>query len=180
MLDQAAVLERRRQILRVVLLVMIFATLPFYCLGFFLWATAPDRSAREDVLPTMTFTPLGGLISSTPVPTLPLTFGTLPPALQPTPIQFNPPVILPPTQFIYPTNTQPFFIPTSTFAPTLTFAPTNTQPPPASPLPLPSNTPFPSSTVPPSQTPIPSATSLPASTDPPPGVILPPTDTPGP
>jgi hypothetical protein len=176
MLDQAAVLERRRQILRVILIGMIGLTIPFYCLGFFLWATAPDSRAVEDRLPTSTVTPLGGgLVTNTQVPTLSRTLGGIFPTLLPTPIQYNPPVINPPIVINPPTATQPFFIPSSTFAPTLTFPPpaTNTDLPP-SPLPLPSDTPIPTSTSAPTLTFPPPATELP------PNALAPPTDTPAP
>lgn len=189
MLDQAAVLERRRQILRVVLLVIIFGTLPFYCLGFFLLATAPDRSPREDGLPTATFTLIGGNVIVTPTqfPTLSLTLGTIP-TLLPTPFQFNPPIINPPTATWFLSATPIIFIPSSTFAPTLTFPPSSTPIPPASntPLPPPSNTPVPapSNTPVPSDTPPPAATNTdvppPTNTELPPDVLPPPTDTPSP
>jgi len=177
MLDQAAVLERRRQILRVILIGMIGLTIPFYCLGFFLWATAPDSRSIEDRLPTGTITPLGGgLVTNTQFPTLSRTLAGTFPTLLPTPFQYNPPVINPPIVINPPTATQPFFIPSSTFAPTLTFAPpaTNTNIPP-SPLPLPSDTPIPTSTTAPTLTFPPDATELP-----PPDVLSPPTDTPSP
>lgn len=161
MLDQAAVLERRRQILRVILIGMIGLTIPFYCLGFFLWATAPDSRAIEDRLPTSTITPLGGgIITNTQRPTISSTLFNFP-TLQPTPYQYNPPVVVPPV-YNPPTATQPFFIPSPTFAPTLTFPPaaTNTNVPPP----------------PPTDTPVPANTAEPGPTD----VLLPPTDTPSP
>lgn len=176
MLDQAAVLERRRQILRVILIGMIGLTIPFYCLGFFLWATAPDSRPIENRLPTGTITPLGsGLVTSTQRPTLSLTLGGSFPTLLPTPFQYNPPpVINPPIVINPPTATQPFFIPTSTFAPTLTFPPpaTNTDVP--TPLPLPSDTPIPTSTT------APTLTFIPDPTEVIPDVLIPPTDTPEP
>ncbi len=190
MLDQAAVLERRRQMLRVVLLVITFGTLPFYCLGFFLLATAPERSPQEDALPTATFTLIGGnlIVTPTQFPTLSTTFGTFP-TLLPTPFQYNPPIIInPPTATWFLSATPNIFIPSSTFAPTLTFPPSITPVPAASdtPIPPPSNTPVPapSDTPVPSNTPVPAATNtdVPAATNTeiPPDVLQPPTDTPSP
>lgn len=177
MLDQAAVLERRRQILRVILIGMIGLTIPFYCLGFFLWATAPDSRAIEDRLPTSTITPLGGgIVTNTQFPTLSRTLDSTFPTLLPTPFQYNTPVVNPPIIVNPPTATQPFFIPSSTFAPTLTFPPpaTNTDEP--TPLPLPSDTqiPIPTNTTAPTLTFPPDATELP------PDILAPPTDTPSP
>lgn len=183
MLDQAAITERRRQLLRVILVGIIFTTVPFYCLGFFLWGTAPQRT--DDALPTATTTLLGASATARPTqfPTLPIVSSNLPPlpSLQPTPIQILPPIVNPPTRILSPT---PFVIPSSTLAPTLTFPATNTLPPISgdTPLPPPSDTPGAPDEVNP---PPPFATNTqvvfaPTSTDGPPGVLMPPTDTPSP
>lgn len=175
MLDQAAVTERRRQILRVVLLVLILGTVPFYCLGFLLLATAPDRSREETTLIPATFTSIGGgglIVSATSqFPTLSTTIDTFP-TLLPTPIQYNPPVI--PATVFFPSPTVVIFIPTSTLAPSLTFPP--------------SQTPVPTETVfipPPTDTnapPQPTDTSIPPTQaevpEIPPDILVPPTDTP--
>ncbi|NOG51850.1 MAG: hypothetical protein HND48_22275 [Chloroflexi bacterium] len=73
MLDQAAITERRRQLLRVILVGIIFTTVPFYCLGFFLWGTAPQRTNNSE-LPTATTTLLGASATLRPTqfPTLPI------------------------------------------------------------------------------------------------------------
>src|SRR5690606_5962494 len=150
----------------------------FYCLGFFLLATAPEGRPREDNLPTSSITPIGGgggLVTATQQATLSLTltFGALPPPLFPTPIQSFPPA----TVFLPPTATQFIFISSSTFAPTLTFPPTFT--------PQPTNTteiilPPTNTNVPalPTNTDVPVATAV--TNEAPPDVILPPTDTPTP
>lgn len=184
MLDQAAVMERRRQLLRVILVGIIFTTLPFYCLGFFLWGTAPQRT-DDNALPTATNTLLGASATARPTqfPTLPIISSNLPPlpTLQPTPIQILPPVVNPPTRFLSPT---PVIIPSSTLAPTLTFPATDTPPPSPQDTPLlpPSDTPGvpdDANAPPPFATDTP-VVIAPTNTDGPSGVLLPPTDTPSP
>lgn len=153
---------RRRQLLRTVLFLIILGTIPFYCLGFWLWGTSPaSRTPRETGVPTATWTPIGFDSRSTPItaPSVtPFMTSTFISPLQPTPIQFNPvpTVFIPPTSFI-PTSTA-VIIPTSTQAPTLTPIPTDT--------PLPTNTPIPSETpLPPaSDTPLPPPSDTPETT----------------
>jgi hypothetical protein len=123
MLDPEDHIRRRRNFLRGVLMFIIILTLPFYCLGFFLWGNAPQR----DVLPTPTNTALGSQRTATLTATL-LVTSTRFATLLPTPGQFLPPVIqptffIPPTAFIPPFET---LAPTLTFPPTNTFVPTNT------------------------------------------------------
>ncbi|GIK30421.1 MAG: hypothetical protein J5J04_17375 [Anaerolineae bacterium] len=184
MLDQAAITERRRQLLRVILVGIIFTTVPFYCLGFFLWGTAPQRTNNSE-LPTATTTLLGASATLRPTqfPTLPIISSNLPPlpTLQPTPIQIFPPVVNPPTRVL---SLTPVVIPSSTLAPTLTFPPTDGPPTtsPDTPLPPPSDTPSAPDDVdppPPFVTNTPPVIS-PTGTDGPPGVLMPPTDTPSP
>lgn len=141
---------RRRRLLRGIFLAIIIGTLPFYCLGFFLWGAAPDLSAQRNQTPTATNTAIGADESPTPGATSTSIVTTTPfPTLPNTPTNFVPPVV---TRFLSPT---PFF-PTDTAAPTLTFppptltpVPTDTpQPPtptvtPPTPLPPPSDTPPP-------------------------------------
>jgi hypothetical protein len=125
-MDQALAIERRRRNLRIVLFAIILITLPFYCVGFFLWATAPQRGTPGvQPLPgsaTATFTPLAAntlLPSNTPFGLItPIATSTPFGALQPTPGQFFPPAV---TRFLSPT---PFLFPTLTLAPTLTPFPT--------------------------------------------------------
>jgi len=120
---------RRRQNIRLVLFLIILATLPFYCVGFALWGFAPQHSGntpapsstvRATITPLATRTP-GGLFP---------TQGTVP--LANTPGQFVPPPVLPTfsgfttATFIFPTPptlaptlTLPVF-PSATFAPVIT------------------------------------------------------------
>lgn len=133
---------RRRNIMRGILLAIIIGTLPFYCLGFFLWGTAPDPNAAQPS-PTASLTPIGG-DATTAAPTLTDIFivtSTLP-TLAPTSGQFfptSPPRLL--------TDT-PVLFPTASNAPTLTF-------PPATLTPVPSDTPQPPTNT---QEPLPPAT----------------------
>ena len=111
--------NKRRQTLRTILFIVILGTLPFYCLGIWLWGTSPESNAQqatETISPT--WTPIGGdiTVTLTLMPSItPLVTGTLPSPLQPTPFQFQPPAA---TRFLSPTPQ--VFIPTSTSAPTLT------------------------------------------------------------
>jgi hypothetical protein len=130
-MDEVLAIERRRRNLRIVLFVIILATLPFYCAGFLLWATAERGGATAPIggTATATFTPISIQAPATrtlPGIITPLPFGTptsINP-LQPTPGQFIP---VPVTRFLSPTA---IFLPTLTLAPTLTpfptFAPTFT------------------------------------------------------
>src|SRR5262245_21203193 len=120
--------ERRRRLLRTVLFLIILGTLPFYCLGFWLWGTSPARGAIQTETPTSTWTRIDSntTLPRTLQPTMAPLFSqtTLSPLL-PTPGQFIPVFPTQPPVFI-PTSTQPpVIIPTSTIAPTLTFPPTN-------------------------------------------------------
>lgn len=151
----------RTTTIRAVLFMVIMGTLPFYILGFALWATAPDPDAPdgEDTidLTQPTNTPLGQGDDLTEEPTLRPTstpFPTLPP-LDDTPEQFIP---IRPT--FRPTNTQ-VIIPTSTPFPTFT--------------PLPTNTPLPTEPPPPTLTPLPPASDTPTATGGLPPVPPPPT-----
>ena len=160
-MDQVLAMERRRRNLRIVLFVIILATLPFYCAGFLLWATAPQRGASAQPLPggsvTATFTPLATsniLPSNTPFGLITAIPTSLSP-LQPTPGQFIPPAV---TRFLSPT---PFTFPTLTQAPTLTPFPTFS-PPTATPFVAPTATLFvPSATPFVEPTPIPPIESTP-------------------
>lgn len=173
-MDTFLAVEQRRRNLRIVLFVIIVATLPFYCAGILLIGTAPQNTASAGASRTPTFTPIARTVtvtvtvrpSNTPFG---LTATQLSPLL-PTPGQFQPVAtrFLSPTPFVLPTT---FVLPTSTNAPTLTPYPTN---PPA-----PTN-------IPPTWTPIPTLQPLPTQAPPPTEFILPtdvlapPTDTPAP
>ena len=168
-MDQLVAIEQRRRNLRIVLFVIILATLPFYCAGILLWGTAPRTPTAADLTATSTFTPLPTIPSQTPIPSItPLSMSATPfgGPLLPTPGQYNPGQIatryLSPTPYILPTDP---FIPQPTAAPTLTPYPQATQPPP----PTQTNAP-----PPPTQTDIPPAPTLeepalPPPSDTPPG-----------
>jgi hypothetical protein len=124
---------RRRQNLRVVLFVIILATLPFYCAGIFLWGTAPQTTGqrtptgsatvRATVTPLPTRTPggfatlPGGFPTSGPLPNTPGNF--FPPPIQPT-FVFPPTVVFPATSTPAPTLTPPVIPPTATQPPAAT------------------------------------------------------------
>jgi len=177
MLDSASGLERRRQLLRIVLMVLIVLTIPFYCFGFYLWGTAP-QAVPARTTPTAlgaTNTPLGGgNLTVTATSTIPL-FGSATLPLFPTPVTFFTPfpTSIQPATFVFLT---PTLAPSLTFAPTSTLFPTNTNVPPS--LIPPSNTPVPTNTIaPPTNTDIPPTDVPPTATD---FILIPPTDTPTP
>lgn len=186
---QFEAVERRRRLLRIIFMGIIVLTLPFYCVGFGLWATAPQQ--RSATRSAATITPIDQTLrpSNTPFPTSPaLATMTAAGGLQPTPGQFIPPVI---TRL--PSSTPlPAFIPTSTTAPSLTPFPSATPfvfptftLPPLQPTftPIPSSTPFiPTSTpiIPTSTPPLPTNTEVPPPPSPTTEILLPPTDTPSP
>jgi hypothetical protein len=167
-------MAHRQRNIRIVLFVIIVATLPFYCAGFYLWGTASPRSSLNGTATlAATNTPIGANITASPgLPTptlLPLTATALSPLL-PTPLQFVPPVRPPATATVF----LPPIIPTSTAAPSLTPFPSATPfIPSATPIPLPTNTPLPPL---PTETPIPPPTDVPPPTETP--IPLPPTETP--
>jgi hypothetical protein len=142
-----------RQRIRITFVVIIFIALPFYPIGIFLWASAPDDTAVDDVPTEATLEPIDEDDTETPTRTrTPRPTRTPVGDLDPTPIQ-----VFPPAQPTSSLPTQPVDIPTSTNAPTLTAVPTFT------PLPTFTNTPLPQ----------------PTATDPPTATLLPPpTDTP--
>jgi hypothetical protein len=149
MIDPIEAVERRRRLLRGVLLAIIIGTIPFYCLGFWLWGTAPQAGGNENT-PAPTNTAIGGgtpsrtptsLFTTTPLPTLtppqiPTSSGGggggFPP--QPTavfPTAFIPSPTTAPSFTPFPSATP--FVPSATPFPTLTWTPlppaTNTLPP---------------------------------------------------
>ena len=135
---------RRRQNIRLVLFLIILATLPFYCVGFALWGFAPQNNGRTPTPSSTVRATVTALATRTPIGQFP-TSGVFPTSgpLVNTPGQFIPPVL--PTFSNFPTAT--FVIPPSaTMAPSLTFQvfPTATVPPAASstPIPFPTETPF--------------------------------------
>lgn len=160
-MDIVSSIDQRRRNLRIVLFIIIIATLPFYCAGILLWGTSPARNVQTTLgAPTSTLPPSTratntavGAPSVTPIGFVTAT--RLQPLL-PTPGQFFPPAVtrfLSPTAPLFPpTETSPF-IPIPTLAPTLTqaFVPTNTSVPipTDTTIPLPSNTPQATNTTPP-------------------------------
>lgn len=162
--DPFSRLADQRQTTRMVLLAIIVLTLPCYCLGAVLLATAPETSdARSGTsrppLSGQTASP-GGTASITPFFTATPTRADF--NLGPTPIQIQiptrAPLVLPTaTLTLTPTNTE---LPPPTAAPTLTPIPTNTLPP--------SPTPTTPPTAPQVPTNVPLPTVPPPPTDPPP------------
>lgn len=122
---------RRQRNWRIGLISIIVVTLPFYCVGLFLWGTAPQRAA------TATPTSSGpqvvtatSLPSQTPTAT-PLGFI---PSITPLPITVVAPTQVFPTQIIaspFPTFTQ--VIPTRFLSPTPTFPQPTVPPQPTTP-----------------------------------------------
>jgi hypothetical protein len=148
-MDQLEAIERRRRNLRIVLFVIILATLPFYCAGILLWGSAPPRT-RPITATTPAALPTRTLATATRIQLPSITpLGTL----ANTPGQFF--TFAPATRFITATFPPPtatdFVFPTSTIAPTLTSPPTEAPPPTVEPTPIPIDTAIPL----PSDTPIP-------------------------
>lgn len=151
-MDQLEAIERRRRNLRIVLFVIILATLPFYCAGILLWGSAPPRNR-----PTPTVTTDLSITRTVPT-TTPVLFPSITPigitaTLANTPGQFF--TFVPPTRILSPTpvpaTATDFIFPTSTTAPTLTPPPTLTPEPTDTPIPIPTDTAIPIET----DTPIP-------------------------
>ena len=178
----------QNNLLRSVLLMIIIATFPFYCIGIAMFALAPDQTVAEQASETETaqasvssepsWTPIGANITRTLFPTFTPLAATVPGATFPTPNIFIPPTAVP-----IPTQVVTVFVPGDpTSAPSLTPIPTLTPLPSTSPVPQPSNTSKPPNTpIPPaSDTPIPPAsnTPQPTNTEVPPPTDVPPTNTP--
>lgn len=125
--------ERSQRNIRIVLFIIILATLPFYCIGFFLWGTAPAATVRATATPTLTFTPLAvdetPLATATDGPPVLVTATVTGEPLQPTPNPIIPGIPVNPTRFLSPTpfGVTPIIIPTVT--PT-EFVPATLPPPP--------------------------------------------------
>lgn len=164
-LDFFSGLTERRQAPRFILLTIILMTLPCYCLGAILLATAPDNNESkaeiENTISTLSFStssPAASQSSTAPF----RTFTPIGQPLRPTSTQLFLRTAIP----VYPTWTPipTIFVtaaplPTSTPAPTLTPLPTNTTPP--------------TNTLPPSETPTetPTNTDVPVNTEIPAPVI---------
>jgi hypothetical protein len=116
-------IERRRRNWRIGLITIIVITIPFYCVGIFLWGTAPQQRTPTPAIsattlapgipsPTPTNTPEGGVVPSItpfPITVFPNTpFPTLgpPPTAAPTRFLSPTPTLLIPTQ-IPPTQPPP-------------------------------------------------------------------------
>lgn len=123
--------------LRVILIIIILATIPLYCVGLVAIMVAPS-GGKVDVTPTFTLSPTSTLnFSVTPVlntltPSLTFTNTATPtPSGTPTitPTQFIPPTWTPSTTPVPPTATLTPVPPSATFTPvppTATFTPTAT------------------------------------------------------
>jgi hypothetical protein len=182
-MEQLESIERRRRTLRIIFMGIIVLTVPFYCVGFFLWATAPSQGATNRLTPTITpidqtLRPTTTLLpTSAALATMTAAGGTL----RPTPGQYIPPIIVT-AAFSSPTPGS-VFIPTSTTAPSLTPFPSSTPfifpTPTTAPL-LPTFTPIPIFPTNTPQPPPPTNTDTPPLPTPTTEVLLPPTDTPGP
>src|SRR5688500_4755218 len=107
-----------KTILRGVLLLIIFGTLPFYLLEVFVLASNGGAQPDEDISTATTEAPLGAdrTASRTPSPTptrnLTATAGST--------LAATPPIFIPPTRFPTSTPTIQIFIPTDTIAPSFT------------------------------------------------------------
>ena len=90
-----------RRNLRVLLLVIILATAPLYCLGFLLWGVAPGSRPPATLTPTLT--PLFGTATATRTYTpFRRVLVTVTRPLPPTPRQFQPPAQRPQPQPVQP------------------------------------------------------------------------------
>ncbi len=121
----------RRRSLRIVLFLVILATVPFYCVGFLLISLPPERVTPTPQA-TGTLPPAGRTATPTLLPTsIPLQSVTPLSPLLPTPGQFNPGQVVVPPPVFFPTLTPfvPPTIPIPTAAPTLTPFPTLEPPP---------------------------------------------------
>jgi hypothetical protein len=142
MLSRQEAFEQRRHNLRLVFVIIIMFTIPFYCAGVFLWGTAPPRN-RPTLTPNTppptgaaslvpaTNTPFGQVATITP---LPITID-VPTAGAPTfgfPTADIPTAVIP-TRYLSPTP--PIVLPTA--APFVTDTPV---PPPITFTPLPFDT----------------------------------------
>ncbi len=128
--------DSRQRNIRIVLFVVILATIPFYCIGILLWLAAPQNGSAPIIPPTVT-----ELTAGAPSPTSTLEPGLTPTAPDATVIQ---------TDIFVPTSVQPATLRPLTATPTLVF---------------PSPTPIIPTVAIPTQTPIPplqpTATTLP-------------------
>ncbi len=128
--------ETRRKNWRIALGTIIAITIPFYCAGFFLWGTAPQRTPTP--IPA-TFTSTGPqVVTATPAQPTVTPFGGSFPSV--TPLGITP---LFPTQGGFPTQQLPTLeLPTRYLSPTPQIViPTN--PPPPTSAPIPTNPPPP-------------------------------------
>jgi hypothetical protein len=122
--------DNRQRNIRIILTIIIMATIPFYCIGFALYLFAPQSSV---VVPTPTV-PTGDVVTATPTPTTEAENITPSPPTADIPTAFVPPTLRPlsPTP-LFPTAT--LFIPTQPPVPTSTFTP-QPLPPTATTLPI--------------------------------------------
>ncbi|MBZ0284365.1 MAG: hypothetical protein K8L97_26740 [Anaerolineae bacterium] len=124
--------DKRRRNWRTILVTIIIITIPFYCVGLFLWGTAPPRAT-----PTPNLTAPPQIVTATIATATPTVEGG--PSITPLPITIQPTGFFPTDIFVptlFPTAIQPtrFLSPTPTF-----LLPTN-PPPPTQPPALPTET----------------------------------------
>jgi hypothetical protein len=141
MLSRQEAFEQRRHNLRLVFVIIIMFTIPFYCAGVFLWGTAPPRSrptqtpgtppptGAASLIPP-TDTPFGQVATITPLPiTVDFPTASIPTAAIPTAV--IPTRYLSPTpQIVLPTAAP--FVTDTPIPPPITFTPLpfDTLPPP--------------------------------------------------
>ena len=133
--SQRLAAETRRRNWRVALGTIIAITIPFYCAGFFLWGTAPQRTPT----PIPSVTPGGPqVVTATSAPPTVTPLGGFFPSV--TPLGITP---LFPTQGGFPTQQLPTFeLPTRFLSPTPQIIPPTQAPPPTN-APIPTNPPPP-------------------------------------
>lgn len=123
--------SNRNQSLRLLMLLIIAGTFPFYCFAIYLIGSAPVEGyatpTPQITTPAPTFTPLGAnLFASPAAPTVPPALATFTPLSQPirTPVQFVPPTATSAQSIDVPTLASPTPLPTDP-PPTPTRRPTS-------------------------------------------------------
>lgn len=114
-LDVVQGASNRNERLRLLMLLIIAATVPFYCFALYIIGSAPVPvesiavEATMTVQPAASFTPLGANLYATASPTSPPLFPTYTPLSLPpvsTPLQIVPPTAIPAPSIVPPSPTQ--------------------------------------------------------------------------